>query len=309
MPKKWFFICVVLLFGCLRGAYAAIDEQARLNGSDANTPPQEGNFALPTPQQPGPLLSFGQTLVDRNDLQLQYTNYTVTPQSNGGTNHNMGVIYGFTDTTDVYLNFPVDSSYKVRTTRSSGLADVLFQLEHAFYAAGTTKYQDQATIVGALTLPMQDSTNLKRRDRPGQISVGYGSPVYFVGATYNRTYVDWLAFASPGVLITTVSDHIQLGSLAFYQAGLGRIIKSVSDKFIFSGLLEFQGQYTAKDKEFGRRLRNTGGNVISLAPSLWFSTRHLILQAGVSFPVVQNLNGNQGKSDYSIAATVTWTIT
>lgn len=309
MPKKWFFICVVLSFSYLRGAYAAIDEQAALNGSDVNSPPQEGNFALPTPQQPGPFLSFGQTLIDRNDLQLQYTNYTVTPKSNGGGNHNIGVIYGFTDTTDVFLNFPVESSYNTRATRSSGLADVFFQLEHAFYAAGTTKYQDQATIVGALTLPLQDSTTLRRRNFPRPISVGYGSPVYFVGATYNRTSVDWLAFVSPGVLITTVSDHIQLGSQGLYQAGLGRVIKSVSDRYIFSGLLEFQGQYTAKDKEFGRRLPNTGGNIISLAPSLWLSTRHLILQAGVSLPVVQNLNGNQGKSDYSIAATVTWTIT
>lgn len=308
MQNKFIFIRAALLLGCFKCAYAAIDDQAALSGNDANSPPQEGNFALSAPQQPGPFLSFGQTLVDRNDVQIQYSDYTVVPQSSGGSNRNIAVTYGFSDTTDVYLNFPVESSYGVRVTRSSGLGDVLFQLEHAFYTAGNRKYQDQATVVGAITLPLQDASSLAKRNNPGQL-VGYGAPVYFVGATYNRTYVDWLAFASPGVLLTTVADHIQLGSQVFYQAGLGRVIKSVSNKYIFSGLLEFEGQYTAKDKFFGDSLANTGGDIIFLSPSLWLSTQHLILQVGVSFPVVQHLNGNQAKSDYALAAGVTWTIT
>ncbi|MFO2754928.1 hypothetical protein SCM16_12610 [Legionella pneumophila serogroup 1] len=35
-----------------------------------NEPPNLGNFALPTSQQPGPFFSFGQSLIDKNQIQF-----------------------------------------------------------------------------------------------------------------------------------------------------------------------------------------------------------------------------------------------
>ena len=305
MQTKWWFVAVIL-FGFFGFAYATTDDQAAINDDGVDSPPNIGNFALPAPQQPGPLLSFGQTLIGRNHVQLAYNTYNVVPKSGGGNSRNMELFYGFTDTTSLYFNYPLESDSSTRTNRFSSLSDAILQLEHAVYTAGNTKYQEQATVVGLMTLPLQGTTQVRRRGRV--VSVGYGAPVYFLGATYNRTYVDWIGFVSPGYLITPVSENIKLGSQALYQAGLGRTIKTVPDKYIFLWLVEFQGQYTAKDQIMGRSLPNTGGNVISLAPSLWFSTQRLILQAGLNVPVMQHLNGNQSKMDYAIATTLTWTI-
>ena len=74
------------------------------------------------------------------------------------------------------------------------------------------------------------------------------------------------------------------------------------------GLLELDGQYTTKDRVLGQNLPDTGGNIIGLTPSLWFSTPHLILQLGVGFPILQNLNGKQTKTDYYVAGSLSWTI-
>jgi hypothetical protein len=309
VPKKRFIIGILLLLGFFECAYATTDDQAAIDNDGANAPPQEGNFALPAPQQPGPLLSFGQTIIGRNHVQLVYSEYDVIPQGGGGGNRNIELIYGLTDYTSLYFDYPLESNYSTRHSRFSSVNDAVLQLEHAFYTAGNTKYQDQATVVGLITLPLQSTTTFQMRSATNRyISVSYGAPAYFFGTTYNRSYVDWLGFVSPGILITPVSQGIKLGSQALYQAGLGHTIKTVPDRYIFSWLVEFQGQYTAKDQEYGYKIPDTGGNVIALAPSLWFSTKRLILQVGISLPVMQRLNGSQTKTNYSIAANITWTI-
>lgn len=284
------------------GGFATSDDIAALTGQSVATPPNKGNFALPSPQQPGPLLSFGQTLIGRNQVQLNYSTFSPYHVVGAFRNMNAALTFGLTDDTSVYFDVPVAAEYSARSVRSTALKDATLQLEHAVYTAGNQRYQEQSTVVGAITLPINDPALTKAIK-------GYGSPAYFIGGTYNRTYVDWLFFASPGYWQTTTSDHLKIGSQWLYQAGLGHSICSVTDQSLLFGLLEMDGQYTYRDQVFGRSRRNTGGNVVALTPSLSLAFRHLITQVGVGFPVIQNLNGNQTKTDYFIAANFIWTIT
>lgn len=288
-------------FGFTEITFAAFDDQSVFAGDSAGAPPNIGNFALPSPQQPGPLLSFGQTLIGKNYLQLSFDTYSPYPNGGAFNSLNTAFTYGISDSTALYFNYPIRADVQTRVHRTSPLRDVNLQLEHAFYVTGNTKYQEQATVLGAVTIPTNDETTL-------HAPKGYGSPTFFWGATYNRTYVDWLGFVSPGIVVTTNSDSIRLGSQFLYQAGIGRNILSVSGESMLFGLLEFNGQYTAQDHVFGRLRPNTGGNVITLTPSLWFSTQRLIAQVGVGFPIVQNLYGNQTKMNYFIVTSMSWTI-
>ncbi len=280
-----------LLFSSL--AFAVGDDQLPDGIKSDSFPPNVGNFALPTSQQPGPLLSFGQTLIGRNDLQLAINAFS--PYSIGGAfdSTNVTMTYGITDRLALYFKYPISAP---------SLLDINLQLEQAIYTSSRSRYSDLATIVGAVTLPIKEATTTK------QIPQGYGAPTYFLGTTFNRTYVDWMGFVSPGVQVTTSSNHVRLGSQVLYQAGIGRNIIAVSDQSILFGLLELDGQYTEKDHIFGRAEQNTGGNTVALAPSIWFSSKSLIVHAGVGFPVVQDLNGNQCKIDYFVVGEVIWTI-
>ena len=305
-----------MIFGLLLSlselTYSISDEIAAELSGGANAPPNIGNFALPTPQQPGPFFSFGQNMVDRNTLQISYSGYIDSPLSAGGKGQSGALIYGFTDATSLYFTYPVNSS-NASTERLHGkityFEDPIVQLEHAFYTAGNSNYQDQATIVGFISLPAHDSTEFlsSKLKKTHERSIS-SKPDFFLGTTFNRTTVDWLGFVSPGIFLATAVDHFKFGTQYLYQAGLGRNIISVSDRFILFALLEFEGQFTEKDTDFRHHLPNTGGNVISLDPSLWFSTKRLILQAGFSIPMVQQLNGNQTKINYSFLGQITWTI-
>lgn len=295
-------ILITLLFG-VGLSHAATDDEAAASQSmdDGSSPPNIGNFALPGPQQPGPLLSFGQTLIGRNHVQVDVSSFSPYHLAGPFDNINGSLTYGMTDTTSLYFNYPITSDPRSRFIRSTAIQDITLQLEHAFYTAGNRHYQEQATLVGAMTLPLEEATTVR-------FPKGFGSPAYFFGTTYNRTYVDWLVFFSPGVWLTTPSNHIRLGSQGLYQAGVGHSLLSVSEKSILFGLLELDGQYTKKDTVFGHALPNTGGNVVALTPSLSLAGQRFIAQVGVGFPMVQVLNGHQKKADYFIAADLTFTI-
>lgn len=295
---RWLcFFCSMLSFS----AFAATDDEASIQGVSTGTVPTTGNFALPGPQEPGPLLSFGQTLIGRNKVQLSVDTYS--PYSLGGAfdNLNAGLIYGFTDTTSLFFNYPIRNNPETRSHRATSLKDVSIQLEHSIYSSGTRYFQEQGTIVGAVSLPSQNAESKST-------GLSFGQPSYFIGATWNRTYVDWMYFASPGFIYTTEGDGIQLGSQYLYQAGLGRALLSVPNQSILFGLLEMNGQYTEKNSFRGRSNPNSGGDIITLTPSLWLSSPWFIVQVGVGFPVLQQLNGNQTNMNYYIASNISWTI-
>lgn len=259
---------------------------------------QEGYYALPFSQQPGPLISFGQSLIEAKRTQLIiYPSYLKTNQ--GYYFESIAfLVYGITD--NVALQFTLPLSWNVQNqAHSSGLEDINLQLEYGFYQKNKSNYQDQATIVTALNLP----SGSPFKNPP----TGYGAFSFFEGLTFARTYQTWSWFLSSGALLTTSQDAIHYGSSYYYQLGLNYLLASRKDKYIFNSLLEVDGQYSQKNHFKGVTDANSGGNLIYLTPSLSFSTQRLILQAGVSFPLLQKPNGSQDLSRYDLVLSLVFT--
>lgn len=284
--------------------YAATDDPEAVITDNTQSLPSKGNFALPGPQQLGPLLSFGQTLIGRNNLQLELSSFSPYHIPNVGPfkNVNAAFTYGFTDNTSFYFNYPISADSNPRRIRRASLQDITLQLEQAIYTAGTNSYQTQTTIVGVMTVPLSTPDSLLGL-------IGYGSSTYFLGLTYNRTSMDWLFFLSPGYQFASQSQGIRFGSQTFYQAGIGHPLLWTSDKSIFSALLELDGQYTERNQFLQQGQPNSGGNVVALTPSLSLATKHTITQVGVGYPLVQHLFGQQNEMKYFIVANLTLTIT
>lgn len=263
---------------------------------EAQSPPNIGNFALPDAQQPGPFLSFGQSIIGQNQVQIYGVPSYLRIKPEQYLSFYTSGVYGLSDKAAFLVTVPNAVKYDNDISKSNGLGDLYFQGEYAFYEKLNYRYDEQMSLVGGVTLP----TGSINQDP----STGLGSVSYFLGGSYNRMSVNWLWFTSAG--LTTISKHagIELGNQYFYQMGVGRNIKSETGKFIFSGLLEVNGIYTNKNKFEGSVVPDSGGNLIYIAPSLWFSTQKLFLQLGVALPASQALNGEQRKINYNLLAAV-----
>ncbi|MCW8399409.1 hypothetical protein OQJ26_11465 [Legionella sp. PATHC038] len=294
--KLWVFTMALLFASFLYGASAHPAQKAI--HSDAE-PPKIGNFALPLSQQPGPLVSFGENIIAKNETQF----FLFADDFAGVDKHFVdvmpGILYGITDDLSIFINAPMAAGYVQNGKKSSGFEDAFLQLEDAFYTKKTSSFVEQATLVMNITLP----TGSAQKQPP----TGFGSPSFFIGSTLSRMYVDWFAFTSPGVVLTTRRNDTKFGNQFLYQAGFGRNIINIK-KWMFAWMVEGDGQYAQRNRINGVIDFNSGGNVVYVTPSLWASSKKVIAQFGVGLPVTQNLYGNQTRNSYVLVANVGWTL-
>ncbi len=271
----------------------------RCEASESAEPPKIGNFALPGSQQPGPLVGFGQNILDKHETQL-----TLSASDYAGIDKHFidltpSVVYGITDKLSVSVNVPYAASFKTGPDHSTGFEDASTQVEYAVYNKSTSRFEDQATLLGGISVPTGSTQKMPQ--------TGLGSPSFFLGTTFDRTYVKWFVFAAPGAELTTNDDGTQFGNNYLYQMGFGKNITNVNG-WILAWMTEVDGTYTQKDVINGITDPDSGGNVIYATPSFWASTKQFIFQFGVGLPISQNLNGDQTRETYLIDANLSWSI-
>ncbi len=65
---------------------------------------------------------------------------------------------------------------------------------------------------------------------------------------------------------------------------------------------EANGVFSQKSKQNGKTIEDSGGYTLFLSPGLQLATRRYVLEASIQLPVIQDLNGNQVKTDFVLAA-------
>lgn len=263
----------------------------------------EGNLALRTAQQPAPLYSFGHFLVDKGNIQgflapnwlfgPQKYVFSLTPQ----------LKYGFTNNSALLVGLPAALKAKDTTTSMSGLGDLFWLLESAFHTKDTLNYIDAITLLVGSTFPTgkpNKSPVISPTGSPNRNpGLGFGAPSMFFGLTAHRRSIDWYYWLNTGATYIAPYQGTRTGSNFIYQVGVGRKIYAVSQKMIVTGMLEFLGLYTENDTLCKAKDPASGSNIISIAPVFWFSTMHFLLKAGVSIPVIQQVNNKADKNIYT----------
>lgn len=291
------WMLVISLFCALSPFYITAKSEETQEAPKEEKPPKIGNFALPTSQQPAALFGFGGNIIDKGEIQI----FGFADDFQGDrriiTDVIPNILFGITDELSIQFNFPFSPVMRDGKKYSHGLEDFFIQLEYAFYNRSTATYIDQATIVANITFP----TGSVKKNPP----TGFGSPTIFLGGTYYRTWVDWFAFTNQGGILTTSDHRTKFGDQFLYQFGIGRNFPSPKG-WIFAWLIEVDGQYFKKNRIDGVIDNNSGGNVIFATPSIWISSRELLFQFGVGFPITQNWFGQQRKFDYVLNLNVAW---
>lgn len=259
-----------------------------------------GNLAFPPSQQPSPLVSIGQNIINRKQLQAQLSaNEFKGEDHQYFINVNPALIYAFTDSLALFLAAPFAARYREdQNHHSSGPADVIIQLEYAFYTKAHRTYYDQATIVTNVTIP----TGSTKKHPP----TGFGANTFFLGGTYGRMGINWFGFVSSGVIAPSSSHKTRFGNQFLYQLGFGRRIANTKE-WLLDWMIEIDGIYDWKNTVHNRIDPHSGGNVINLTPSLWYSTSEsLFLQVGLGVPIQQTLFGHQKKNRYVLLFNSGW---
>lgn len=286
-----FFIMLMLFFFFTLNAKSDLIE-------DENKPLKLGNLAVAPSQQPNPMISFGQNIVEKGVTQGFLLTTDLHGRDHRFTNIVPSILYGITDQLSIFISQPFTPQFKDRKFKSSGVEDLSIQFEYAFYNNVELTFFDQATLVGNITIPFGSS----KKNPP----TGYGATSFFIGETFSRTMIDWLFFVSPGAIFPTSHHRTRFGNQFLYQFGFGRNITNIN-KWLFTWMVEFDGVYALKNKIRGKLDQNSGGNTIIITPSIWISSEKFILQCGLGYTVYQKNFGKQNRDTYLFALNAGWT--
>lgn len=258
-----------------------------------------GNFALPSSQQPSSLYGFGQYVLDEGDFLGACATVTELGHKNNNSNTIIPyLIYGIRDDTVLIVSIPIAAQHSEGPVSASGLLDAIIELEYLIYEAGTELSVWEVSLEGALSLPF-GSTHKKP-------ATGFGSPAFFVGIITRYMSTEWYWYVSAGGTFTTSQHKSRAGHGFLYQTGFGKNVGYESDKWLCTVMLEMNGICIQKSKVCGCLDQNTGGNMIALGPTVWFSTQRFIFQAGILPVVYQHWNGDQAKDTLFIDLNFAW---
>lgn len=266
--------------------------------SDTPVPIKEGNFSVAGSQQPSPLFGFGQNIIDKGDLQFfNYADYIKIKKSKYA-NVVPSFLYGIRDDLSIFVAADILAKYRNGEEQGHAMGSFFAQLEYAYFVRAKKHSTKQFTVLAAISAP--NGAAIK------QPIVGQNSSSIFLGGTFQRTDPRWYMYTSYGALFgVSKTEDDKPGINFYYQGGLGRNYYT-SQNWISLILLEFLGFYSKQDMVNGSMDQNSGGNIILLAPSLWFSSERIIFQFGIGFPIFQNLFGDQEKYDFQIGVNFAW---
>lgn len=257
---------------------------------------KEGNLALPTSQQPGPLFCFGQNIIDKNDLQFFLSTDYVKGKATKFTEFTPALLYGINDKFSLFITLPIMHHLTVNNKKLSGLENITLQLEYGIFEKDKKYATHQATLVANILLPVNTHINNPLTNN--------GTPSFFLGFTASHLAIKWYVYTSCGITFPLPRHHIKQKNQYLYQYGVGRNLGNLPG-WIFTGMIEFFGFYSPGNKITNNLTKNMRGNIFFIGPSLWISSKRLILQAGISFVAAQSLCKNN-KYDYDASFNIGW---
>jgi len=217
-------------------------------------------------------------------------------------------VYGVTGDLTLGLTLPIvqkhlefKTSSGTKTITSSGLGDLSLVGVYRFYRLDVPRATTQFSVIGGLKAPT-GSTSQRDRDtplltggtrtrlpRPLQPGSGSWDGIVGIAGFHN---LDQLSFyGSVQGKINSEDDNLRFGNNLHYDFTVDYVTLAERNLFF---VLEFNGVQAWKNKENGRKVRNSGGHTLFISPGIeYLPLPYLILESSVQIPIVQDLNGRQ----------------
>lgn len=199
----------------------------------------------------------------------------------------------------VWKRLGASGSLPGETLTNGGLGDIRVSVKWAFFVrnrlAGTTRLALVAS--GIAPTGSTDEMLPTGAVAPRALQLGGGSPGVGASLIGLRLRGRWAITTSAGYSIRGTDKGFKPGSVAHYDVALGFRIPAHIETIRTRTLqmyLEWNGSVTARARNAGATLPDSGGHVAYLSPGLqWVVLPQLLLEGSLQIPVVQALHGTQ----------------
>ena len=203
---------------------------------------------------------------------------------------------------------PDTGETEILTFNPDGITDLWLTTKYRFYRGPWGQF---AALAGAKFPTGENDVENSAGERvEPSATAGSGSFDGMIGLAHSRFLTPRLTLDVSGQYIfRTEHDNFRLGDRIDAGAALAFRLTPDIEKYPQASLFaEATLRHLFKSEEDGRRDANTGGTVFFLSPGVRLSPwRNTALTFSGQFPVVQDLNGSQLKTDFRVLAALTAT--
>jgi Putative MetA-pathway of phenol degradation len=220
-------------------------------------------------------------------------------------------VYGFTSKSSVLMKVPIiyrelkTASGTIRSDHGPG--DVTILGKHRFFTHNFKGGTSRFSAIAGLELPTgdddaEDSLGLL----PKGLQLGSGSVDVIAGATYTLQTLDYEFDMDLRYIFNNEANNFEFGNVFKYNLGYQKRIwpSILPDKGVYSqwnAVLELNGVYEKKSELGGTAVASSGGNTVYLSPGIQFVSKRAVYEFSFLYPIIQELNGSQLETDYSLA--------
>lgn len=201
------------------------------------------------------------------------------------------IIYGLTEDLALTLALPFILNRKLDAngigTSSSGIGDTSLRVKYRFWRRDRLGVQDSAAFIVSIKFP---SGNTDKSPR-----LGTGSTDFLFGAAAARESLLWYYFADVRYRVNTRGNaNLKIGDRFFADGAIGiRLWPAEYLKPDLVVLAELNWETFLRDKLDGLGVKESGGNLLFISPSFFFTYRNWAVKGGVQIPLYQSFDGNQ----------------
>ncbi len=220
-------------------------------------------------------------------------------------------VYGFTEKFALigivpYLNKTLKMGGAERG--DNGLGDMTLIGRYQVFQMDRPGETFRGQLLSGLKFPTgrdDESDSLGRLPQPLQLGSGSYDPVVAGVFTWQR--LRWQADFDVAYKINTEANGFRFGNTLAHDAAFQyRLLpwtlpEQGVPSFVY-GVLELNGLWAEHNRLNGGKVSDSGGYTLLLSPGLQYVTRRWVAEISVQLPVVQNLHGNQVKTDYVLNA-------
>lgn len=212
-----------------------------------------------------------------------------------------------------YLDKKLDIKGPAGTTSFSenGFGDLRLFTEYAFYIKDEKQKTTRAIVIGGIDLPTGSHGS---PDLPQGLWNGSGATNYLMGVAFSYIPARWGFHSDLIYRITTEGSGFEFGDTLRYDLALGfRLWPAIYETYPSPQInifLELNGLWEQRSRDFrsdDSKIHDSGGNRIFLSPGIqYIPGRAFLIEASTQVPLVENLNGDQLKTDFQANFGLRW---
>ncbi len=216
-----------------------------------------------------PIYGLGPETLPKNLNALEFGTYFF----NNSTSYELGYGYGITQNWTVRLDVPA-----VSTGDDFGLGNIKFRTKYALWRKTDPGVLQRLTAIAAVSLPTAN------RDIAPDITA------YVLGLANGYESRRWYYFSDIGYTFLSTDEPLRPGNRLNYNLVGGiRPVKSGYLKPDLVLLVELNGEWSARSKENGDIIAESGGNTLAIAPGFLLSYRNIMLKGGIQFGIANSI--------------------